>query len=375
METKKHRIIYSHVEAGIRSGKFKPGSRLPTDTEMVKEFGVSRPTVARAMRDLQLLGLIDRRPGAGSYVRETTPKRSHATLGLLIPELGHSDIFEPICAQIARETQRSALGLMWADCGSSEASPSSGLGRLDVSIDRVYNACENLVKQRISGVFYAPMFGNIDEPGVDEQILKHLTDAGIAVVLLDRDYQVFPARSKYDLVSIDHLTGQLLVAENLIQAGFEKLAYLQWPGSTDSLEKRIYGCRVALDRAGYSGKNLTIIQGDPRDRQFVAKLVQRSSRSAIMCENDMIATHLMQSISTLGIAIPDELSIVGFNDIKMARHLGIPLSTVRQPCEDIGQVAVQVMTERISNPTGPVRTVLLHPKLIVRQSSPAGPRG
>ena len=371
METKKHRIIYSHLEEGIRSGKYQPGSRLPTDTEIVKEFGVSRPTVARAMRDLQLLGLIDRRPGAGSYVRKVKPNQSHTTLGLLIPELGHSDFLEPICAQIAQKTQHLSLGLMWADCGSSEASPSSGLGRLDVSIDRVYSACENLVKQKVSGVFYAPMFGNTDDPGVDESILKHLTDAGIAVVLLDRDYKVFPTRSKYDLVSVDHLTGQLQVAEYLINAGYEELTYLQWPGITDSLERRIYGCQVALVRAGYSGKNLTIVKGDPRDSQFVAKVVQSSSRKAIMCENDMIATHLMQSLSTLGISIPDQLSIVGFNDIKMARHLGTPLSTVRQPCGDIGEVAVQVMTDRISNPSGPVRTVLLNAKLILRKSSPA----
>ncbi|MCG8451121.1 MAG: substrate-binding domain-containing protein [Pirellulales bacterium] len=371
METKKHRIIYKYLEEGIRLGKFQPGTQLPTDVEIVQEFGVSRPTVARAMRDLQQLGLIDRRPGAGSYVRERIRKGAHTTLGLLIPELGHSDIFEPICAQIARETQHSELGLMWADSGSSESPSSQGLGRLDILVERVYGACDNFIKQGVSGVFYAPMFGNTDEPDVDERILKRLLEAGIAIVLLDRDYKLFPVRSKYDLVSVDHLAGQLLAAEHLVGVGHQHLTYLQWPGTTDSLEKRISGCRIALERAGLPSENLTVLKGDPRVKEFVEELVNRSSVNAIMCENDMIATHLMQTLSSLGVSVPDELSIVGFNDIKFAQHLGVPLSTVRQPCTDIGKVAVDIMTDRMANPNGPVRTVLLSPKLVVRQSSPA----
>lgn len=98
---------------------------------------------------------------------------------------------------------------------------------LQVSIERVYNACENLVKQNTSRVFYASIFCNINEPDIDEQNLKHLTDVSVTIVLLDRVYRVFLTRRKYDLVSIDHLTGQLLVAENLIHAGLEKLTYLQ----------------------------------------------------------------------------------------------------------------------------------------------------
>lgn len=371
METKKHRIIYNYLESGIRSGKFQPGSQLPTDVEIVAEFGVSRPTVARAMRDLQHLGLVDRRPGAGSFVREQPRSRNQLTFGLLIPELGQSDIFEVICAQIAREAQRSEVGLLWADSGGSDATTNQGLGRLEVSVEHVYSACDNFLKQGVSGVFYAPMFGNTEKPDADEHVLSRLADAGISVVLLDRDYMVFPSRSEYDLVAVDHLAGQLVAAEYLIGIGYQELTYLQWPGTIDSLEKRIAGVHVVLEHHGLSAKNLTIVKGDPRDVEFVAKLMDRSSSHAIMCENDMIATHLMQSLSALEIETADELCIVGFNDMKFAQHLSTPLTTVRQPCEDIGKVAMQVMADRIANRFGPTRTTLLQPKLIVRKSTPA----
>lgn len=372
METKKHRVIYKYLEEEIRSGRFGPGAQLPTEVEIVREFGVSRPTVARAMRDLQQLGLIERRPGAGSYVRERPRTGVDATLGLLIPELGHSDFFEPICAEIARQAQRLELGLLWADSGGSDSQTSQGLGRLDVSVERVFRACDHFVKQGVSGVFYVPMFGNIDEPDVDQRILERLSGAGIQVLLLDRDYVRFPARSRLDLVSVDHLAGQLLATEHLLSAGHENLAYLQWPGSTDSLEKRVSGCRVALARNGRSSLDLAVFKGDPRDAHFVESLLQDSAQiTAVMCENDMIATHLIQSLTALGVRIPQQLSIVGFNDIKFAKHLGVPLTTVRQPCNDIGTVAVKVMKDRLEDPGTPPRTVLLNPELIIRESSPA----
>ena len=369
MQLKKHRIIYDYLESGIRTGKFLPGSQLPTELEIVEEFGVSRPTVARAMRDLQQLGLVERRPGAGSYVMGQTSERTSTTLGLLIPELGHNDFFEPICAQIAREAQHQEFGLLWADCGSSSSPSSQGLGRLDVSVKRVDRACDNFIAQGVSGVFYAPMFGNTDDPEVDERVLSRLTKADIAIVLLDRDYRVFPDRSGYDLVSVDHLIGQLLAATHLLEKGHSKLMYLQWPGRNDSLEKRVAGCQVALNRANRSHTDLVVLRGDPRDESFVRNLVNDHPTTAIMCENDMIATHLMQSLSSIGVSIPKDLSIVGFNDNNIAQHLGVPLTTVSQPCKDIGNVAVQVMRNRIDDLKGPAKKVLLPPTMIVRQST------
>lgn len=79
-------------------------------------------------------------------------------------------------------------------------------------------------------------------------------------------------------MAVDHLAGQLIAAEHLINIGYQELTYLQWPGTTDSLEKRIAGVHVVLERHGLSAQNLAIVKGDPRNVEFVAKLMDNSNQ-------------------------------------------------------------------------------------------------
>src|SRR3974390_2803177 len=92
----KHQRVRQSLADAIASGKYEPGQRLPSESELVTSFGASRPTVNRALRELQLAGLIERRAGSGSYVRADAAARGF-TFGLLIPELGRTEVFEPIC--------------------------------------------------------------------------------------------------------------------------------------------------------------------------------------------------------------------------------------------------------------------------------------
>ena len=96
----KHRRISQQLREEIAVGRYAAGVRLPSEPQLVKQFGVSRPTVARALLDLQSEGLIERRAGSGTYVRIAAPAqagKSTRQMGLLIPGLGHTEIFELIC--------------------------------------------------------------------------------------------------------------------------------------------------------------------------------------------------------------------------------------------------------------------------------------
>ena len=362
----KHNAIFKYLEEGIRSGTFQPGAQLPTEYALVEKFEVSRPTVARAMRDLQQRGLIERKPGAGSYVRSRT---GSASLGMLIPELGCGDIFDAIGAQIVRRAQSAGLGLIWGDAGNSQLHSHDGLGRLDVLVDRVEKACSTFTEAKVAGVFYAPMLGNTPDEGIDQRILSILRESGIEVVLIDRDINVFPARSEYDLVSVDHLAGQMLAAQHLIDTGHERIVYLQWPGRTDSLRRRVAGFQLALAEAGQDHAASTVYRGDPRESEFVAGLLDEAKPDAIMCENDMIAAHLLGTLASMGVDVPQQLSVVGFNDTRIAQHLSVPLTTVRQPCREIGTLAVEMMMSRLRKPNLPGRTMLLSPEFVLRKST------
>src|SRR5437879_2453920 len=113
----KHRSISRELLAEIAEGHFAPSNRLPSEAQLVERFQVSRPTVGRALRELQDQGLIERRVGSGSFVRRPDPAAPAGgmprQLGLLIPGLGTTEIFELICGELAGLARVHEYGLLW----------------------------------------------------------------------------------------------------------------------------------------------------------------------------------------------------------------------------------------------------------------------
>jgi len=210
----KHRQVFEHVLANIESGKLKDGERLPSEAELVKQFASSRPTVARALHDLQNLGLVERKVGSGTYVRRAQKSIESRRFGLLIPGLGRTEIFEPICAQLARLAQRQHHTLLWGDFGDK---------RGDTDPVLIEQACDSYIHQMVAGVFFAPMELTEDKDRVNQSIITALEAAGIPIVLLDRDIVAFPQRSRFDLVGIDNHRAGFLVTDHLLALGCKRI--------------------------------------------------------------------------------------------------------------------------------------------------------
>lgn len=364
----KHRQIYRYLTARISSGEFSPGSRLPTELELGRKFKVSRPTVARAMRDLQMEGRIERRAGDGTYV--LSPERSHSErcVGLLIPELGYGEIFDPICARLAQSASSAGMSILWGALEQKADPP--GHGRMDVSAEQAQAAAESLITQGAEGVFFAPLAASPSDQEVNLSIVARFEAAQIQVVLFDRDVSVFPKRSHLDLVSVDHFLGQFLATQHLLDTGHSRLAYLRWPGLSDSIAKRVASVHAAVARFGKSKHSARVVAGDPRDDACIRQLLARPLPDAVMCENDLIATILVQKLRSTGIKIPDDLSVLGFNGMMMAQYAATPLTTITQPFDELGDIAVATMRQRLESPGMPARTILLQPTLTIRESSP-----
>src|SRR5437899_11714612 len=109
----KYRQGFERLSRDILAGKYKAGQKLPSEAALVRQFGTSRITVGRAVRELKERGLVERIAGSGTYVRERTIGEGGALFGLLIPDLGVTDIFEPICAGMAGEHQVTSHALLW----------------------------------------------------------------------------------------------------------------------------------------------------------------------------------------------------------------------------------------------------------------------
>jgi DNA-binding LacI/PurR family transcriptional regulator len=350
----KHARIRQTLTDQIASGRYDAGQRLPSEAELVRTFGVSRPTVNRVLRELQLAGLIDRRAGSGSYVRADAAAHGYV-FGLLIPELGRTEIFEPICRGMADAQHGSQHVLLWGTSLTEGANIE----------EQAAQACRQLVARKVSGVFFAPLELTPEKDAINRRIAKVLDRAGIPVVLLDRDLVPYPSRSPYDLVGIDNRRAGYVLATHLIQRGCRRVVFVGRPGSAPTVDARIGGYKEALNAAGLTPHVCRI---DPADRGQVKDALRKPRPDGFVCANDFTAAQLLRTLDNLKVSVPQDVRLVGVDDVKYASLFPVPLTTVHQPCAEIGTMAIAAMLERLSHPKMPPRDVLLDFRLVVRAS-------
>jgi len=228
--------------------------------------------------------------------------------------------------------------------------------------------CEHYISQKVSGVFFAPVEFSANRFQANHRIAAAFDRARIPVVLLDRCLEPYPQRSKYDLVGIDNRRTGYLATEHLMKTGAKRIAFFARPNSAPTVDARIAGYREALLSQGDRTRRDMVHIGDATDAKFIKSILRKDRPDAFVCANDLTAGNLMHTLISLGQRIPEDIRIVGIDDVKYARLLPVPLTTLHQPCRDIGRIAMAVMLDRIADPDLPARDVLLRCELVVRKS-------
>ena len=365
MKSRKNKMleIYDFLKQAIDSGKYKTGELLPTDMQIADKFGTSRPTVARAVQKLKDEGLIGRKAGYGTYVSQ----KAHAnninedaeqTFGLLIPALGETEIFEPICGQIANLADEFNFNLVWGGGGT--------VGNRDANIAETL--AQKYISQRVNGVFFTPLELVEDAFEKNQHVLNLLSKAGIPVVLLDNDFAKPPQRSDYDLIGIDNIEAGFVMCNHLIEKGCRNIAFVTKPNVANTVQLRIMGALEAVKQAG-SSVSLTIHSVESEMTDLAQNFKKNKKLDGIICYNDAAAANLIVELDEIGIDIPGELKVCAFDDVKYAKLIRTPLTTYHQPCREIGTAAVDTMLSRVRNPDDSARRVLLKGELIVRKST------
>jgi GntR family transcriptional regulator, arabinose operon transcriptional repressor len=360
--TPKHQRIYASLERDIRSGRWRQGQRLPSEAELVRHFGASRITVGRAVRDLQLAGLVERRAGSGTFVRAERASRA-LSFGILIPDLDHAEIFEPIWQGIAASPLARGHALVWGSSGDPAASKE----------ERAWSLCRQYVARRVSGVFFAPLELTPAKDEYNRRITRALDDAAIPVVLLDRTAVPYPERGHHDLVGIDNRRAGHVVTEHLLGLGARRVAFVALPNAAATVEAREAGYREALHARGLAPEPSLVHRLDPSDAARVRALMDGQRPDAIVCANDWTAARLMHCLLALGHHVPGDVRLVGIDDLDYARLLPVPLTTLRQPTRHIGAAALAAMMDRVAGADLPTRDILLTGTLVVRASCGAPP--
>ena len=357
-----HRLIYQTLESSIRRGEFRAGDRLPSEAELCTRFGASRITVAKALQSLQQDRLVRRRPGSGSYV-QLPEQASSYQFGLLIPELGSTEIFEPICQGIMRAPQAKSHSLIWGYSSPNEENREAAAMSL----------CRQFVEQRVSGVFFAPLEYTGSRDVVNQRIVEELQQANIPVVLLDRCYLRYPHRSGLDRVGIDNHRAAFLLTQHLWQQGARRIVFVARKRSASTVLERTSGYLFALHSVGSEFPG-AIAYGDAENPLWVQQLMATQKPDAIVCGNDLTAARLMRTLIDLGLRVPQDVRLAGFDDVHYAQFLPVPLTTIQQNCSQIGESAINVMLNRLADPQRVGTDTLVRFELVVRESCGAGLR-
>lgn len=356
----KYEEIYRELQHQFDQGRWKAGQRFPTERELAEQYHVSRPTISRVVNRLRDAGQVRRVIGAGTFViTQDEDEIEHRTFGLFVPGLGRGEIFEPICARIAERSHEFNFSLVWGSvpAGSMEDG------------DRLLATARRFVDREVDGVFYQPIEREPNAAETNRRIITMLEGAGIPIVLLDSDYLGYPQRSEHDLVGIDNGRASHVLTGHLLETGERRIDFFRRPFAGTSTERRLAGYRAALAAGCGTGPDPAFEhEGDPQSLDFVRSVLDSGAR-AIVCESDETATLVLLTLERLGIRVPEEVKLAGFDDVKYARLARVPLTTMRQPCDVIGDNAVQTMSARIARPQMAVRSVNAEAVLCIREST------
>ena len=355
-ELPKYQQILVDLRRSIANGTVKVGDRLPSESDLGEHYGVSRLTVQRALKELQIESLVERRAGSGTYVLPPKEVPGHL-FGLLIPGLGETEVFEPMCQGMAKAGQRGGHALLWGHTAQSASESKEFLAN---------QLCDDFISRRVSGVFFAPLEGIANKDTTNSSILQRLHSAGIAVVLLDRCVCAWPDRSPFDLIGIDNRRGGYQITRHLLQMGAKRPVFLAKSHSAPTVDQRFSGFAEALRAKGMEPGDM--IRCDPADRAAIQQIMSTRKPDAFVCANDVTAATLMPTLESLGYEVPNDIRITGFDDVRYSHLLRVPLTTIQQPCQELGETAIFAMLSRLAQPDLPARDILLDCKLVVRKS-------
>ena len=233
--------------------------------------------------------------------------------------------------------------------------------------DREAAYLDLLEQQRVTGVLITPV-----DP--ESKRMLRLPERGTPLVVVDRPV----SDEDHCSVAVDDVLGGDLAVTHAVELGHERIAFVGGPHNIGQVRDRFEGGRQAIERAGLPADALIDIRTAALNvaegraaGQRLAGLPAGRRPTAACCANDMLALGLLQQCVGLGIRVPDDLAIIGYDDIEFAAAAAVPLTSVRQPRQLLGRTAAELLLDESNNPDHQHQRVVFTPELVVRQSTRA----
>lgn len=303
---------------------------------------VSARTAERVQQAIRELGFV-----RNDAARQLRAGRSRS-IGLVVPDIGN-----PFFAEVARGAEDRA----------AEAGMTVLLGNSDESDVRQEAHLELFQEQRVNGVLLTPASDDLSS-------LRRFTDAGMPVVLVDHEVD----EGEIPSVSVDDVEGGRLAVRHLLDAGRRRIAYVSGPRSVRQVAERLEGAQAAIAEVPgatlevIEQASLTVLQGRAAGEALAAR-AEQDRPDAVFAANDLLAVGLLQAFSfAAGVRVPEDIAMVGYDDIDFASATVVPLSSVRQPARLLGRTGVELLLQELDGAEHD-RRVRFQPELVVRDSS------
>ena len=342
------------MTSGVRRSPRSPGVK-----EVAVEARVSLGTVSNVLNRPHLVSVstrtrVEQAMASLGFVRNDSARQLRAGSSRILAYV-MLDAANPFFTDVAQGIEEAAqeAGLSVFLCNSNESAEREA-GYLDL-----------LEQQRVRGVLITPV-----DPEGDR--LLQLPARGTPVVVLDRA----AIGRTHCSVAVDDVLGGDLAATHLLDQGHERIAFVGGPGSIRQVRDRLQGLHNANARAGRpkdlvvqeDTTALTVREGRTAGER-IAGIEARLRPTAAFCANDLLALGLLQQCVSLGLRVPEDLAIVGYDDIEFAAAAAVPLTSVRQPRRMLGRTATELLLDEHDNPEHVHQQILFTPELVVRAST------
>lgn len=306
---------------------------------------VAPATVARVQAAIDHLGFV-----RNDAARQLKAGRSRS-VGLVVLDIGN-----PFFTDIARAAERRA--------GEHNLTVLLGTSDDDGGRERAY--IDAFDEQRVYGLLVSPVSDDLGR-------LTALRDRGTPVVLVDRDGSGTP----FDSVAVDDVAGARMAVTHLCATGRRRIAFVGGPDTLRQIRDRRRGAaEAAAETPGAQLENIDVAALSVLAGRAVGERLRERPPArrpdAVFCANDLLAIGVLQALTLMGdLRVPEDIALVGYDDIDFARSAVVPLTSVRQPTADIGATAVDLLIAAAEDGGGrrKPRHVVFQPELVVRAST------
>ncbi len=336
----------------IEQGIYKPDDKIPTEDEFMRMTGLARSTIRQAIQNLVVQGYLVRKRRLGTFV--TVPPSSSGKLNII------GILVHDIRSGYAPEFLR----------GAGDEAAKNNYSIILCNTDDLYSRAEfhanRLLDHGAKGIIFMPTASS-DERNI--QLVERFRRRSIPVVTVDRkipNYEV-------DSVTTDNFHGAYELTKLLISQGHRRIAITLSTRVSSEVE-RLEGYKKALADHNIPIDPSLIITNEERfiEKHYLqyAKFIlsQREKFSAIVAGHDRIAYIIYTVADEMGIRIPEDISIVGYDDLLFHNSHPLELTTVHQPIYEMGQEAMKLLLQRIEGKSFETKNIVLRSKVVVRKS-------